>query len=157
MQNNLQKPTQIMTLCILRKGDELLLGMKKVRFGAGNYNGYGGKVDEGESIEQALVREMKEESRLELLKYELRGRMKFELTDSFKEVHIYEGLDWVGDLIETDEMAPFWFNISDIPYEKMWKSDVSWYPYFLKREYFEGETIFDENYSVLSCKIEKIG
>ena len=145
-----------MTLCILRKGDELLLGMKKVRFGAGNYNGYGGKVDVGESIEQALVREMKEESGLDLLKYELRGRMKFELIDSFKEVHIYEGLDWMGELIETDEMAPFWFKIADIPYEKMWKSDVAWYPYFLNREYFEGETIFDENYNVKSRKIQKI-
>lgn len=157
MQNNIQKPTQVMTLCILRKGEDVLLGMKKLRFGAGNYNGYGGKVDEGETVEKALVREMKEESGLDLLKYELRGIMRFELDDSFKEVHIYEGLDWTGDLVETDEMTPFWFNISDIPYEKMWKSDVSWYPYFLKQEYFEGITIFDENYNVMSCKIEKIG
>lgn len=146
-----------MTLCILREGDDLLLGMKKILFGVGKYNGYGGKVEPGESVEQALVREMKEESGLDLLRYELRGVAKFEFPDSIREVHIYEGLDCTGVLVESNEMIPYWFHIDKIPFEKMWKSDKYWFPFFLNREYFEGGAIFDENYNLLSCKIEKIG
>src|SRR4051812_23340605 len=49
------------TLCLLIKGDEVLLAMKKRGFGAGKWNGIGGKVNEGESIEAAAVREAEEE------------------------------------------------------------------------------------------------
>ena len=39
------------------KRDELLLGMKLRDFGKGYWNGFGGKVDPGETIEEAAVRE----------------------------------------------------------------------------------------------------
>jgi len=35
--------------------------MKKRGFGVGKWNGYGGKLDEGESIEQCAIRELEEE------------------------------------------------------------------------------------------------
>lgn len=49
------------TLLFLIKDDHVLLAMKKRGFGAGNWNGVGGKIEAGESIEQALVRECQEE------------------------------------------------------------------------------------------------
>ena len=50
-----------MTLCLLRKHDKLLLGMKKQGFGSGKYNGFGGKVEMGETVEEAAKREVVEE------------------------------------------------------------------------------------------------
>jgi 8-oxo-dGTP pyrophosphatase MutT (NUDIX family) len=44
---------RILTLCIIHKDSKILLGMKKRGFGAGFWNGFGGKVKEGESIEEA--------------------------------------------------------------------------------------------------------
>lgn len=35
--------------------------MKKRGFGVGKWNGYGGKLDEGESIERCAIRELEEE------------------------------------------------------------------------------------------------
>ena len=35
---------------------DIMLAMKKIRFGIGKYNGVGGKVKEGESVEDATVR-----------------------------------------------------------------------------------------------------
>ena len=43
----------------------LLLGLKKRGFGQGKWNGFGGKLDEGETPRQAAIREMKEESDVE--------------------------------------------------------------------------------------------
>ena len=41
--------------------NRILLAMKKRGFGAGKFNGVGGKVVNGESIEEATVREAREE------------------------------------------------------------------------------------------------
>lgn len=41
------------TLCLIRKGDHILLGMKKRGFGEGRWNGFGGKVKDNESIDES--------------------------------------------------------------------------------------------------------
>lgn len=43
----------------------VLLGLKKRGFGTGKWNGFGGKVEPGETIRQAAIREMKEEAGIE--------------------------------------------------------------------------------------------
>jgi len=145
-----------MTLCLLRKDNNLLMGLKKLRWGAGNYNGFGGKLEPGETLEECIVREVKEESGLNLLKFEKRGVMSFEWDDNINEVHIFEGISWSGEPIETEEMAPIWLEIDNLPYDKMWSSDKMWHPYFFKRELFDGWLLFDKNHQVLDYKIVKI-
>ena len=44
--------------------NEILLGMKKRGFGTGKWNGFGGKIENGESAEQGAIRELEEESSL---------------------------------------------------------------------------------------------
>jgi 8-oxo-dGTP pyrophosphatase MutT (NUDIX family) len=140
----------VMTLCIIRDGDRILLAEKKRGFGVGFWNGYGGKLELGETIEQALVREVEEESGLMLLTFQKRGEMEFILADgAIKEVHIFEGQETKGELIETEEMRPQWFDISAIPLQDMWPSDVFWYPFFLRREYFQ-------HFEVLSQSMEEV-
>jgi 8-oxo-dGTP pyrophosphatase MutT (NUDIX family) len=142
-----------MTLCIIRDGERILLAEKKRGFGVGFWNGYGGKLEERETIEEALVREVREESGLELVEYEKRGEMEFHLADgSIKVVHIYEGTKWRGEPVETEEMRPKWFPISGIPWGNMWPSDVHWYPLFLRKEYFRGQITFDEDKHVIAQK-----
>eukprot|EP00056_Hartaetosiga_gracilis_P017259 m.6783 g.6783 ORF g.6783 m.6783 type:complete len:151 (-) comp5533_c0_seq1:454-906(-) len=38
----------------------ILLGMKKRGFGKGKFNGFGGKLEKGETVEEAAVRELQE-------------------------------------------------------------------------------------------------
>ncbi len=52
---------KLSTLCFLLKDNQILLAMKKRGFGEGKWNGVGGKVNEGESVERAALREMEEE------------------------------------------------------------------------------------------------
>ena len=48
------------------------LGEKKVGFGAGKYNGFGGKVKKGEAIEVAATREIREEFLTDVVGWYLR-------------------------------------------------------------------------------------
>ncbi|HEU5121620.1 MAG TPA: NUDIX domain-containing protein, partial [Candidatus Saccharimonadales bacterium] len=52
---------KVCTLLFLKKDNRILLAMKKRGFGAGRYNGIGGKIEAGESVEAALIRECQEE------------------------------------------------------------------------------------------------
>ena len=45
--------------------NRILLGRKKRGFGADKYNGFGGKLDNGESFRECAIRELFEESGLQ--------------------------------------------------------------------------------------------
>lgn len=57
-------PTKLLTLMLVFKNEskQVLLGMKKRGFGANKYNGFGGKVEKGETILEGANRELKEEA-----------------------------------------------------------------------------------------------
>ena len=59
----------------------LLLGEKKRGFGAGYFNGFGGKVEPGESILAAAHRELQEEAGIEALDLSRRGVLYFTFSE----------------------------------------------------------------------------
>ncbi len=132
------------------KDGEILLAMKKRRFGADKWNGVGGKVDEGESIKQSAIREIKEEICVDVEESALKGMgvmdFFFENKDDWNQrVHIFLIESWQGEPCETEEMMPKWFKISDIPYDKMWVDDPLWLPRVLKGEHIEASFTLSED------------
>ena len=71
-----------LTLCIVHDNHRILLGMKKRGFGVGRWNGFGGKVQEGESVEQAARRELMEEAGIEVNDMRERGVLNFIFADA---------------------------------------------------------------------------
>jgi mutator protein MutT len=148
------------TLVFLLRGDELLLAMKKRGFGAGKWNGIGGKVDAGETLEQAMVRECQEEIGTTPLSYDkvalhtFYAPYKGEPSQIF--THTYLCSEWQGTPVETEEMAPQWYKVTDIPYGQMWADDVLWLPKVL--EGIKLETVFhlDEQDKLLSQDIREV-
>lgn len=136
-----------LTLCMVHQGEKILLGMKKRRFGAGRWNGFGGKLDPGETIEQAAVREMNEEIGITALDMDKRGILHFEFENDpavTLEVHIFSVTKFSGEPMETEEMRPEWFGVDAIPYETMWSDDKYWLPLFLQGKKFTGTFLFDK-------------
>lgn len=145
-----------MTVCLAYKHHHILLAMKKKAFGAGRWNGYGGKVKKGESIEESAVREIKEESGIEVNRLEKIGIINFKFQETPRdilEVHFFHILDYEGVPIETEEMRPKWFNEENLPYDKMWPDDQYWMPIFLRGEKFKGEIYFKDQDTILEKKV----
>lgn len=136
---------KILTLCVVLKNKQILLGMKKRGFGAGRWNGFGGKVEEGESIAQAASRELLEEAGIRAHTLDLVGVLEFTFLDDPKEleVHVFKAEDFNGEPVESEEMAPQWFALEDIPYEHMWTDDEHWLPLLLSGKKFSGKFLFD--------------
>ena len=145
-----------MTVCLAYEHPYILLAMKKRRFGKGRWNGYGGKVKKGESVEESAVREIEEESRIKASKLEKMGIINFEFKKTpgdILEVHFFHILDYKGEAIETEEMRPRWFDIEKLPYNKMWPDDRYWMPIFLRGEKFKGRIYFKDQNTILEEKI----
>ena len=152
------RPHKIMTLCIPQYGGEVWLGMKKRGFGAGRWNGFGGKVKVGETIEQATIREMEEETGFKVTNLTLAGRLLFQNGDSPEliEMHVFRTTDFPESLTESEEMRPQRFKGSDIPYDQMWEDDRYWVPYFLAGKYFSGEFTLDNDDHMIEAKVREV-
>ena len=147
-----------MTLCLIQEGDKVLLGMKKRGFGEGRWNGFGGKVTEGESIKEAAKRELFEEIGVTAKSLEKRGEINFSWQgkEGVLEVTIFKVADFEGEPTESEEMKPEWFLTSEIPYEKMWSDDTYWLPLFLAGKKFKGKFLFDDKDNILEQELSEL-
>lgn len=152
---------KVCTLLFLRKGDEILLAMKKRGFGIGHWNGAGGKIELGETVEQAMIRETQEEIEVTPTTYEKVAEHNFLMdVNTQKPYHIYVHAfiahEWEGEPSETEEMAPKWFSINEIPYDSMWEDDPIWLPLILDGKKVIGEYTFDSDNKMLTHKVEEV-
>ncbi len=143
--------TLTLTLALVREDGRILLGRKKRGFGVGKWNGFGGKVEAGESLEDAARRELHEEAGIEVDEMLSVGRLSFtfETDDPELDVHVFEGRSVSGDPRESDEMAPAWFSESDIPFDEMWADDRHWLPLVLAGKRFAGSFHFADHETIL--------
>lgn len=148
------------TLVLLRKNNKILLGQKKRGFAKGTFNGIGGKQDPGETIDHAMIRECQEEIGATPTQFELRGKIIFDVWYKGEHVnmplYIYNCTEFTGNIHETEEMIPQWFNINEIPYDKMLQDDLLWYEYFLADKKFVGKVKFDPNMKMLNHHFETV-
>lgn len=148
-----------LTLCIVHRGDRVLLGMKKRGFGAGRYNGFGGKVLEGETIEEAAFREVSEEAGITIASPEKLGILEFSFEhdpSEVLEVHIFKVREFSGNPRETEEMKPEWFGVEEIPFGTMWPDDRYWIPLFLEDRSFRGRFHFGKNDAILEQELQEV-
>lgn len=149
---------KLLTLVIIQQENHVLLGMKKRGFGVGRWNGFGGKVNENESIEEAAQRELKEEAGIELgddgeevgvLEFEYHG------DPDILQVHIFRVTQFAGEPMETEEMRPQWFDANEIPFDLMWPDDKHWFPLLLARKKFTGKFLFGKNDVILKYELKE--
>jgi 8-oxo-dGTP pyrophosphatase MutT (NUDIX family) len=138
--------------------NEICLAMKKRGFGAGRWNGVGGKVEE-EELEAAARREAKEEINASVGNCKKMAELAFcfpHNPDWDQLVHVYFSSDWKGRLRESEEMSPKWFFIPEIPFGSMWPDDIFWLPQVLKGNLIKAAFEFGERDMIRKKVVRKV-
>lgn len=115
------------TLCYIeQEGKYLMLHRVKKHhdINAGKWIGVGGHVENGETPEECLLREVKEETGLVLTAYRLRGLVTF-LSDACEPelMCVFTADAFDGEMIECDEGELAWVEKSDVLALPTWEGD----------------------------------
>ncbi len=140
------------TLVFLVKQDQVLLGMKKRGFGLGRWNGFGGKIEQNETIEQAAIRELEEETGVTASSLEKRGEITFAFPSKpewNQIVHLFVVTKWTGEPVESEEMLPRWFSHNSLPFDVMWPADPLWLPHILAGKFVTARFVREEDQSTI--------
>lgn len=147
-------PQEKAVIVYIKDNDNLILINKKTGLGAGKINAPGGRIEKGETPEEAAVRECIEEIGLTPLNIKRGAELSFIFKDGYSLFgYVFFTDSYEGSLIETDEAEPFLCSLDNIPYDKMWEDDILWLPDALAGNYVKGRFIFDSD-KMLSKKID---
>ena len=110
--------SEITVLCLISDGDKVLL-QNRVKEDWKGYTLPGGHVEMGESFVDAVIREMKEETGLDISNPKLVGVKQFPIKDGKYEngryiVFLFKTCEFVGNVISSDEGKMEWVEISKL-------------------------------------------
>ncbi|KAJ2558724.1 hypothetical protein GGH95_005000 [Coemansia sp. RSA 1836] len=71
------------------------------------------------------------------------------------EVFVYIARDIFGDVIESDEMMPKWFNVAELTYQDTYKEALVWWPTMLAGHTFVAQFEFVDSV-ITSQKIDHV-
>ena len=145
---------KLTTLCYIEKDDKYLMLHRVKKINDENHDkwiGVGGKFEIGESPEECLLREVKEETGLTLKKYRLRGIVTF-ISDKWEDeyMHLYTATEYEGQIIECDEGELVWIHKDELENLKVWEGDKIFFKllreddeFFSLKLKYEGDKLVD--------------
>jgi 8-oxo-dGTP diphosphatase len=134
------------TLCYIKQdGHTLMLyrNKKPNDMHQGKWNGLGGKFEPGESPEECIAREVREESGLEIREPNLHGLLMF---PNFKGgdwyVFVFTAREFEGELIDSPEGELEWIPDERLTSLNLWESDQIFFPWLEKDKFFSAKFIY---------------
>lgn len=89
----------------------------------GKWIGIGGHIEKGETPDMAMIREVKEETGLDVISYKYRGLVHFASDDYQEIMYLYTVDSFKGELIECDEGTLEFIPKDNILSLNMWEGD----------------------------------
>ena len=123
-------PIAAVTCFLLREGKLLLQERPASKVWGRILNGPGGKIETGESAEEAIVREVQEETGLTLRAFEPRGRVCLSIpfpSPLLLNVDIFVATDVSGCETEREGRLS-WHDRHSLPFDRMWADQRYWLP-----------------------------
>jgi 8-oxo-dGTP diphosphatase len=135
------------TLCYVKHDGCTLMVLRNKKpndIHAGKWNGLGGKFEAGESPEQCVVREVREESGLEIHAPRMHGLLMF---PNFKSrdwyVFVFTAREFNGDLIDSPEGRLEWIPDGSLNGLDLWPSDLVFLPWLEQGRFFSARFTYD--------------
>lgn len=135
---------KLATLCYVRKNGRTLM-LHRVKKAAdvheGKWNGLGGKFEPGESPEECVVREVREESGLRIKDPALKGFLTFPDFAHGDDwyVFVFTASKFTGRLLDSPEGNLAWIPDRDLPKLNLWGGDRLFLPLLKRRGQFSGK------------------
>ena len=135
------------TWCYVRAGGRTLMLHRNKKPGdayLGKWNGLGGKFEAGESPEECVLREIREESGLALLDPKLRGVLTFPAFRNGEDwlVFVYTATRFEGSLIPCAEGDLEWVEDSRLATLPLWEGDRIFLPWLEQDKFFSGKFVY---------------
>ena len=140
---------KLATLCYLKMDGKTLMihRIKKENdMHHGKWNGLGGKLNPGESPEDCVIREVREESGLIISDPLLKGFLTFPrfANDEDWYAFVYVARKIEGQLIESEEGVLKWINDEHLLNLDLWEGDLIFLPWLERPGIFSGKFIYRE-------------
>ena len=139
---------KLSTLCYIEKEGRYLMLHRTVKKNDVNHDkwiGVGGHFEYGESPEECLLREVKEETGYTLTSWRYRGIVTFVYGEAVVEyMSLYTADGFKGDPIDCDEGELEWIDKSAVPSLELWEGDRIFFRLLDEgREYFSLKLVYD--------------
>ena len=148
----------ITTLCYLEKDNKYLMlhrNKKEIDINKGKWLGVGGKLENGETPEECLRREVREETGYELNSFGYRGLVIFNYNaDEPLFMYLYTSSDFNGIQKECDEGDLKWISKDEIFNLKLWEGDKIFLKLLFENSPFFYLTLDYENDDLIGSKLE---
>jgi len=119
---------------------------KENDFHEGKWNGLGGKLENGESPEDCVIREVKEESGIEISRPHLHGFITFPLFDGVEDwyVFIFTAEIFKGSIIDSPEGKLEWIPDSELLKLNLWEGDAIFMKWLFQDKFFSAKFIYKD-------------
>lgn len=145
---------ELTTLCYIEQDDKYLMLhriSKKNDVNKDKWIGVGGHFESGESPEDCLLREVKEETGLTLTSYRFRGILTFIFNDNESEyICLYTADGFEGEMIDCNEGTLEWVPKKEIDNLNLWEGDKIFFdllekdvPFFSMKLEYEGDHLIN--------------
>ena len=142
---------KLATLCYVQdKKTNSTLMLHRVKkendYHRGKWNGLGGKFEPGESPEECAVREIKEESGLNVKSIKMKGFITFPIFDGIEDWHVFVFVidDYNGELIDSNEGNLGWIPNEELININLWEGDKYFIPWLFEDNFFSAKFIYED-------------
>lgn len=138
------------TLCYIKRNGKILMlhrVKKENDMHKGKWNGLGGKVEPGETPEECVLREVKEECGLTVTRLWLKGILTFPAFDEIEDWYVVVFVaEAEGDITTPDSEEGYlkWVEASELSTLPLWEGDRIFLKWLDQREFFSAKFIYDK-------------
>lgn len=107
----------------------------------GKWNGLGGKFEQGETPEECAIRELKEETGLDITNPQLKGMITFPMFDTKEDwyVFLFVVKEFKGELIDSPEGHLEWIDDEKLFQLNLWDGDKIFIPWLFQDKFFSAK------------------